>query len=505
MTISAKNAVRNNVLVYFVFLLLSLCLFYPVLHKNFASDDFGVLRRVVYGDSFFMKDYFRPLSDITLYFSYLTGGFNPLYYNLFNVLVHAGCCFMLYYFCLLYNGVIVKNRVFFAWFSALLFLIYPFHNETVIWVVGRASLVSCFFGFLSLLTAFSDLHPFKKYSLSCLFYFLGMCSYETILPLPGIILVLLYIKDKSIKSYIPVVTPYTITLIINLVIRYLVSGVIYGNYGAQMFSPSLKLYVIKFLKVSGRLFLPPADFPVLMGICFTVLVLVVLALSIMIFKRRNEVSPSYIKITLALSVSCLVPVMFGLSTKTYEGDRIFYFTSFFLCMWIAYLADIFSRHRFTLCINGLILIYFIFFFYQGLFIWKKAGDITTAILEKVQQVKVKGNNLFLINMPEEYHGAQVLRNNFKDALVINHIDTAGIRVINYLNTASAIKINGNIKAERRQDGVFVYPNAFISTDTIQARVLADVNMPDSVHVKYRNTDQIYYWNKVSFVFLNNPF
>jgi len=100
-TSTGHNVVKNNFLVYIAFIILSLLLFWPILHKSFVSDDFSILYRVTYEKDFFIRGFFRPLSDISLYSSYLMGGLNPVYYNISNVIIHASCAFLLYRF---YDG-----------------------------------------------------------------------------------------------------------------------------------------------------------------------------------------------------------------------------------------------------------------------------------------------------------------------------------------------------------------------------------------------------------------
>jgi hypothetical protein len=498
----AKKGALKFLWIYFLFLLLSLLLFWPVLHKNFASDDFSVLYRVINRHEIFIKDFFRPLSDITLYFSYLVGGFDPFFYNLFNVCIHASCACMLYRFCLMRRVFNIENRVFFAWCSAILFLIYPFHTESVVWVVGRASIMSCFFGFLSLLTAFSEMPPRRKYLLSCIFYFIGLCGYETILPLPGIVLLLLYKKGTPLKKYGFITAAYAATLFINLVVRYLVSGVLWGNYGSKMFTPRVMDYVSKFLKTTGRLLLPPGRHSQILALCFIVLVIIIVAISVSLFKKRGHQAYTYFIITGALALSCMVPLMFGISTRTFEGDRLFYFSSFFLCTWLGYLFHLIKQVVLKRLMVLSVLAYFLFFFYVNILSWKRAGEITTAILQQTANIKKKDQGLVLINLPEEYNGAQVFRNGFTEALLLHHTDTTGIRVINYLITEDAEIIQGVISPVNTYGQIKIAPGTTISAGIITARIKANAN--DTIQYKPAPADLLYYWNKKTFVLFSYP-
>ena len=82
----------------FFFLVTAIVLFFPVLHRSFASDDFLVLKRVALDRIILIKGFFRPLSDITLYFNYWIGGFNPVGYYLFNIILHGINSFLLFLF-----------------------------------------------------------------------------------------------------------------------------------------------------------------------------------------------------------------------------------------------------------------------------------------------------------------------------------------------------------------------------------------------------------------------
>ncbi|MFT3933332.1 MAG: hypothetical protein QM726_06925 [Chitinophagaceae bacterium] len=501
------NLQKRPLLLLSLFLAASAVLFLPVINRNFGSDDFSVLYRDVYGQSLFTKDFFRPLSDITLYMSYLMGGFNPIYYNLFNIALHAACCSMLFYFCLMDNGIAVKHRYSFACFSAVLFLIYPFHNESIVWVLGRASMTSCFFGFLSLIIAFSDISTARKNVFSPLSYFIGLSGYETILPLPAIILLLHYRKGISVRHLISTGTFYAIALAVNMGIRYRISGVIYGNYGARMFEPSVKRYLLNLFKVAGRLFLPPTNTSSIL-IFFSVLGIIAFGLLTIAFSRSDKIEfQSYIKLTFSVLLSVIIPVLFGVSTRTYEGDRLFYFASFFLCMWIAYAADYVSLCRAGWLIKPLIAIFFLFFFYQSLFTWKKAGEITTSIISDIRSINRDSGKLFLINLPEEYNGAQILRSGLGEALLINKIDTTAIIIVNHLSSEYALKVSGQIKPEFvNSQNLYIPPATIISKNLIQAKLWSLSTDNDSTHQQYNsNTDKIYYWNKKSLVLLSYTF
>src|SRR5579871_3652800 len=99
-TIQHKPRQVNFLISVTLFCIASLLLFLPILHNSFLSDDFAVMKRVGADKTIFIRGFFRPLSDVTLYLNYRIGGFNPKGYYLFNILLHGINSYLLFRFCL---------------------------------------------------------------------------------------------------------------------------------------------------------------------------------------------------------------------------------------------------------------------------------------------------------------------------------------------------------------------------------------------------------------------
>jgi hypothetical protein len=498
---AASKRIRQNLRVYIVLLLMAMLLFLPVINKNFASDDFVVLNRIVFNKIFFIRGFFRPLSDLSLYGSYLMGGFNPAYYNVTNIVIHAACAFILYRFCTISTLVPPANQRFFSILATLLFLVYPFHNEAIIWAVGRGIVLSAFFGFLSLLIVFTTLGSTQKYILSCLFYFIGLCGYEAIVPLPVLILLLLWCaKKEMVKWWIPA-GAYLLTFTLNMLIRWWVAGTIWGSYGNKVFVMPPSERILQMVKTTGRLFLPPAQSSQWLAIAFCVLVTGLVVVGRSVIRKAGNEAANFKALSLATLFSLFMPVVFGISSRTYEGDRVFYFSSFFLCAWLAWLLSAIPQKKWRIAVSIVTTGYFLFFFYQSVFTWRKAGTMSGNIVNTVRNAAGQGRRVFLINIPEEYNGAQVMRNGFKEALLVNGIDTAGVVPVNYLSTEYAVKRNEKLLPELKVNGIFIYPAAFVSAAAITARMKMGKKNTDTVLVPIQRNDKILYWNKEAFVAL----
>ncbi|MCW3074939.1 MAG: hypothetical protein JWP69_2008 [Flaviaesturariibacter sp.] len=473
-------------------LLVGLSLFGQTLFKPFLCDDYTVMYRLVYQHEFFLHGFFRPVSDLTLYFCYLVGGEEPFLFNLFNLLFHILCAFLLYLTCLKVSFFRASSIPFISITSSVLFLVYPYHNESIVWIVGRASMMACFFAFLALFFSLRPIRSTLDYLWPCLFYFIGLCSYETILPLPGIILIFLFHPQKSLKSYVPWVAGFSITLGVNFFIRYKISGVIWGSYGQKLFSPSTEGYLANFVKVIGRSFLPPSDNSRLL-IALSVAIALLAAFFLYKVVREKRDKAVLIKLTAALLLSYIVPVMFGISTRTFEGDRLVYFSSFFLMLWTAFYVSLIKTKIFRNVAFGGILIYFIVFLFKNNAAWIKAGLITNNIIKEVKNIASAKKQIGLINIPQEYNGALIFRNGLAEALLMNGIDANRVLVLRSLISEEARQVPGAITLQGDKKNGFIFPNTTFYKDSI-IKVIQPLSGSETSYF-INNFSHFLYWNK----------
>ncbi len=92
--------------------------------------------------------YYRPAVVLSFYLDYLIGGYAPAIYHIHNILIHAGCAYLVFFFarCLSIDSAV-------AWGAALLFFVLPIHTDSVFWIVGRTDLLCALF-YLSALILF---------------------------------------------------------------------------------------------------------------------------------------------------------------------------------------------------------------------------------------------------------------------------------------------------------------------------------------------------------------
>jgi hypothetical protein len=113
------NAYTQFVLPFIIFVSVSFLLYLPVLDHYFVSDDFKVLYRVCLERTIFIKNFFRPLSDISIYLNYKIGGLDPRFFNSFNILIHGMNGYLVYMTCLFCGRDLEKTKEYSLQSSAL--------------------------------------------------------------------------------------------------------------------------------------------------------------------------------------------------------------------------------------------------------------------------------------------------------------------------------------------------------------------------------------------------
>ena len=191
---------RSDKTIFIVFLLLGFLIFFNGLNGDFIHDDLLVLSHSFFGQpskilSFFGQPYFegfyqaglyRPLTQFSFGLNFLISS-SPFGFHFVNIFLHILNSFLVFLFLKRLSG---NNR--FNLIAALLFLLLPIHVEAVTSIVGRAELLSFFFGILTLLLWLDT-----KYFFSAITLFLALLSKESAIAVMPIIFLLNWYHRKS--------------------------------------------------------------------------------------------------------------------------------------------------------------------------------------------------------------------------------------------------------------------------------------------------------------------
>ena len=422
--------------------LLSLVIYLPIVGNSFVNDDFIVLKKVCIDGNLNTEGFFRPLSDISIWLTCQLAGHRSWPFYLTGILIHAITTLLFISLCRRWRWASGKEtQQQFALLAGALFFVYPFHNESVAWILGRGALIASTMGITGLLILVSPANDRVKKLTVCLCYLIGLGFYETIAVLPVMIFIYLALNKSSLRDMLKWAAALSIILVLYSALRVNISGTLAGDYGAGFLKGNWYTYVIRTLKAVGRAFLPPTDHSGLL-IVLSLIVLIIGIGGIIYLHRRlkNNVESLvflYIQISFFLT-AMVIPVIGGVSTRTSESDRLLHFPSYFLCAITAFaLINIIHKLKWLMLISALMITASVYLLELNNLNWYKASASVRGIVKIIKSRTVQ--KVYVANLPEEIDGAFVFRVGFKEALLMNKIDTGEVMVLSTLTRDEAMK------------------------------------------------------------------
>lgn len=443
--------------VFAAFVLLGTLFFFPILDNTFLSDDYHSLYRIAVEKRILYRGIFRPLIDISFYLNYFFSGLEPLGFYVTNLLIHVTTSFMVYRVAFDFKIVPEENRFLFALISGFFFLIYPFHVEGVAWLTGRLASIACLAALVIIYWSKRSANSAGWFTASALVFLAALCGYESIVLLP--ILVFFWNFDQvNLRKRILVLAAWGFVIAIYLGLRVYFSGSLTSSgYGIQI-AGSLSKLAYRAVKVFSRLFLPPMENSALLLKIASAFAVFLALLSFIVWKKfrhDRKLLLRYTVLVTAMLTSLLLPMAFGISTRTSEGDRLLYFPSVFVCLGISAMIFVLRSRVNRWLVASVIGFYFLYFLTDNIGRWDKASVLTRSILDKTSMQFEKKQ--VLVNVPEEIEGAYVFRVGLSEALKLHRVNYGNITVLDTLDRLDYFPLADTIRPLFSKNSIFLPP------------------------------------------------
>jgi hypothetical protein len=449
-----RGLLEKDWCVLLLFGLVTFVLYFPVLGNGFITDDYASLYRILVEKRILYREMLRPLIDISFYFNYLYSGLHPVGYYVFNFCIHILTCYMVYKVALRLPFFEDRRQFCFALLAGMAFAVYPFHNEPIVWLSGRLSSMATLCALWALYLSLTKGAPWN-FLLPALLLIIGLFAYESILPLPLIILVLREDLSRDRAKFGRAVGAWAVVGGICVLIRYVLAGTLLPHYYGPVgvINKEGNGILVRLLKAAGRCVLPPSEASGRMAVLFGVVAVVIVVFHFLLWKRRpGAFMKTYGRLGIAFILSMAAPVVFGISTRTSEGDRLLYFPSCFLCMLACVVVfGLMEKKWMRWSLVALFVAGSVYFIQENNQRWRVASATVEAILDTLKASPA--DRTILINAPDEWEGAFIFRNNFDRALLINRIRPSGVIVNNYLMRLDYLPVKGAIGVTGSVDGV----------------------------------------------------
>jgi hypothetical protein len=406
--------------------LVSLCSFWLITQPGslyFLNDDFIYVPQSIKGQ-YVYRTSFRPVSDISILLDFLVYGKDGSGYHYTNLLFHLAATALVFActrrWLALFSTQSMQAGVT-AHMAALLFLVYPFHSESIFWIIGRGgSLVTIFF--LGALYAIMHKQTRWYHWLAANgLLVLGLLTYESSWLLPPAMSAVVWLLHREFRpknriSLYGLFVALSI-LILSFVLRKLQLDHFIGSpyLNTDKFQLNLWKQAYNFSTGFFRSFLPPTQQSLLfLALACLVLILLLVAAGVLIRKRLLSL-PQWLPAQLFLL--CLAPVtVLAVNTHTSESERFLYLPSAFLCMFVAMALQQLLSQRARLAVLIFMMLGSLYFYGQAARAYQVASQWNRTTLQHLAHYGGQYDSLHVHGLPTQYQGGFMFRLGFEEAV-----------------------------------------------------------------------------------------
>ncbi len=412
----------NNIFLFLLFILSIAAGLYVYRPQGlyFIADDFIHIPESI-SNLLTQRNSLRPMGNISLHIDYLFSGKSSLGYHLTNLLLHVVNSIFVFFLCrgLIKKYAIHDSVIWFPSLAAITFFIYPFHSESIFWIIGRSGSLGALF-FLPALILFLQRQKSIWFFLGSLVFFeLALLSYESSWIFPLLVMVISYIDmqfdNVSIKKLLPYIIMVWLLFVLTLGFRSHVTGEVFNSYDTStILHFNIRPLALNALRLFGRTMLPPFQNTQWLIISFFVALMFIIAL-IVKFYRHRQPKQLFILLTAFWLLSYLPYLSLGIDTHGTEGERYLYLPSVFFCLWLMYVLHRIVNREFQLAFATVFLFASILFLHQSRSYYTRAGAITKTTFDELGKLGNK-QMVFVENLPQYYRGAVIFRLGFEEGV-----------------------------------------------------------------------------------------
>lgn len=386
----------------------------------FLNDDFMHIpdARIVLRSGFM-----RPVPNVFVWFDKALYGSSPLGFFITSIFLHGLAVFSAYFLTDALQGKLklITHLKELPFWTALFFLVLPFHAESIMWTIARVSIMATAFTLFSLACFIKADNLNKTFWASWVWLLLALFSYESMWNVVPIYLLVGWYKvnKRIIRRRMAfyqcgaMVATFGAYLFIRLWLLHSIVGDGYDNMEANV--KNIPLLIGNLFKLIARIYTPAINNT-------NVFLLVVGVFTLMLFfatyrhlkaNRNTGIFLIIIWVAMATGVATAAPL--GIDTHFHESDRYTYYASFFLCLLLAILCQSLASEKANHLISALLFIGFTIGFYVLQRHYAFSSSVTRGTVQFVNKQPV-ASRLIFIDVPERYKGALIYRTSLPNAI-----------------------------------------------------------------------------------------
>lgn len=305
--------------------------------------------------------------------------------------------------------------------ASILFIFYPYHAESIMWVLARASTTATVFILFSYYFYLDGAKYLWRTGLSWSFFILALLSYESIWNAPLFFTLFSFLNIRlgytSIKQETRGWTLMMLSFILYIILRIVLLGTVGGD-GYLEINENLSKYsllVINIIKLTGRNFTPPFQSSAYAIVFFIFSVVFFLWLLYKLFKANRTAFYTALICAAGMVSAIVTAAPLGINTHTNEGERYLYYSSFFFCVFIAVAILQLISTKWQYIATGVITLLFIILLADLQHNYAYSSMVTRTTVETVGKYP-NYQRAYFIDVPERYKGSLMFRISLPNAI-----------------------------------------------------------------------------------------
>lgn len=429
---------------FYTLLVLS-CFFTIYLYQPFGlyflNDDF--IHIPLSAKGIYLQTHFaRPVHEFLLHIEFLLFGKNPTGYHFTALLIHLSCAFLffklVYRLLIRYEGFDKESAKTGALITVSLFLVYAFHSESILWILGRTSSLCTIFFIISIIYYLKKKENRFNLYLSIFSFQIGLFTYESIWIAPLIILIIglleIVVKKANKKTEIIAMSLYCTSFLLFMVIRYFILDRSMDSYESDAItSLNLEKLFLNYNRLIARSFLPPMESTKIFVLFYFLIMLIVVFIVFKLLRRWKQ-NPLSVFIFIGFLISILPYISLGIDTHDTESERYFYLPSVFWCLGVGYcFIKLNWNNALKFMLFILLILFHAFYAFYNSVDYRIASEISKSSLVDVNNYSKVNSAVCVKNIPKQFNGVKIFEMGFKEGLHwIYQTDTSKLVLSNFI-------------------------------------------------------------------------
>lgn len=419
MHLTGWQPTTKKITILWVITALACIVLYQPFGLYFLNDDFihiPLSEKAVFGQ----RHSIRVVNDFSLYLDSLLYGKSAAGFHFTNLMLHMTNTVLVFFSSRRLLGLFdLPNGRLVGHAAALFFAVYPFHSESVFWIIGRTGALSSLWMQMAFL-AYCRSSPWWKLT-GTLLFLTGLFTYESVLCLPFLLAAIwLYRKwnyHGSQTHWLQCLLFSVTAIAAYILARLVILGQVTDKYeSGNLMKGNLSTLVSKFAALALRLFVPPF---VSTKLFFIAAIFIISSILLMLFHYRRKWIKDWMKhaLIVAILLSSLLPyISLGIDTHGFESERYLYVPSVFLAALAAVVLQLGNTKQ-RWIFSMAYLVFAIACLLRSSLSFRRASAFAEQIVQTTAiNLQPSYRNIIFINMPGEHNGVMLLRMGLPEAI-----------------------------------------------------------------------------------------